>query len=177
MQLAPGTWQITLLTPNDPITPAAQRTVRAVRAQPAPFPVLVGGQAAAFADQGTSIAAAIPPAVAVLVCVTLLVLWLMTGSVILPVKALLMNALTAAAATGLLVFVFQDGRLTGPLAYTGQGGIEETDFLIDAFIVRALLVPSLMALLGRWNWWAPPWLADLHRRLGIHEPGVPAPPA
>jgi uncharacterized membrane protein YdfJ with MMPL/SSD domain len=163
--------------------------------------------------------------------------------------ALLTNALTAAAATGILVFIFQDGRLTGPLAYTSQGGIEETDFLIvaavafalstdygvfllariseargpgvperdaitagmqrtgrlitaaaillavaigvfatsklvflkevgvgvaaavliDAFIVRALLVPSLMALLGRWTWWAPAWLTRLHQQLPISE--------
>ena len=41
--------------------------------------------------------------------------------------------------------------------------------LIDAFIVRALLVPSLMALLGRWNWWAPRPLARLHARLGLQE--------
>ena len=176
-------------------------------------------------------------------------LWLLTGSVILPIKTLLMNALTAAAATGILVFIFQDGRLTGPLAYTSQAGIEETDFvilaaiafalstdygvfllarisearrpgvsereaiatgmqrtgrlitsaslllavaigvfatsklvflkevglgvaaavLIDAFIVRALLVPSLMALLGRRNWWAPAPLRNLHQRLGLAE--------
>jgi RND superfamily putative drug exporter len=235
--LAPGTWEITLASPADPISPAGQQAVRAVRALPAPVPVLVGGSAADFADQGATIAATLPLALAILVIVTLLVLWLMTGSVILPVKTLLMNVLTAAAATGVLVFIFQDGRLTGLLAYTSQGGIEETGFLIlaalafalstdygvfllsrigearrpgvpereaiaagmqrtgrlitsasillavaigafaisklgflkevgvgvaaavliDAFIVRALLVPALMAPLGRWNWWAPRW--------------------
>ena len=41
--------------------------------------------------------------------------------------------------------------------------------LIDAFIVRALLVSSLMALLGRWNWWAPAPLVRLHQRLGLGE--------
>jgi uncharacterized membrane protein YdfJ with MMPL/SSD domain len=46
--------------------------------------------------------------------------------------------------------------------------------LIDAFIVRALLVPSLMALLGRWNWWAPAPLARLHRRLGLAGAEVPS---
>jgi uncharacterized membrane protein YdfJ with MMPL/SSD domain len=233
-----GTWEIRLASPADPISAAGQRTVAAVRALPAPVPVLVGGPAADFADQGASIAASLPAAIAILVVVTVLMLWLMTGSVILPVKTLLMNALTAAAATGILVFVFQDGRLTGLFSYTSQGGLEETDFLIlaamafalstdygvflldrireargpgvpereaiaagmqrtgrlvtsasillavaigafstsrlvflkevgvgvaaavliDAFIVRALLVPSLMALLGRRNWWAPAWL-------------------
>ncbi len=248
-QLAPGTWEIRLASPADPISAAGQQAVTAVRALPAPAAVLVGGSAADFADQGASIAATLPVALAILVIVTALVLWLLTGSVILPIKTLLMNALTAAAATGVLVFIFQDGRFTGPLAYTGQGGIEETDFvilaamafalstdygvfllarigearqpgvpereaiatgmqrtgrlitsasvllavaigafatsrlvflkevglgvaaavLIDAFIVRALLVPSLMALLGRRNWWAPAPLRTLHQRLGLGE--------
>ena len=159
----------------------------------------------------------------------------MTGSVVLPVKALLMNLLTLSAAFGLLVLIFQDGRLEGLLAFEAQGALESTQpillfaiafglstdygvflltrikeardagasdresvaiglertgrivtyaallfmiaigafatsqvvfikelgvgtalaVLIDAFIVRALLVPSLMVLLGRWNWWAP----------------------
>ena len=256
VRLAPGTWEITLASPSDPISPAGQRVLTAVRALHPPVPVLVGGQAADFADQGASLAATLPLAITILVLVTLLVLWLMTGSVILPVMTLLTNALTAAAATGILVFIFQDGRLTGPLAYTSQGGIEETDFLIvaviafalstdygvfllariseargpgvperdavtagmqrtgrlitsaaillavaigvfatsklvflkevgvgaaaavliDAFIVRALLVPSLMALLGRWTWWAPAWLTRLHHQLPISETGdMPAP--
>jgi RND superfamily putative drug exporter len=249
VQLAPGLWQLVVTSPADPISTAGQQTAAAVRAVPAPVPVLVGGQAAAFADQGTSIADTLPLALILLAVVTLLVLWLMTGSVVLPVKALLMNALTAACATGVLVFVFQDGRLTGPLDYTGQGGIEETDFLIlaalafalstdygvfllariresrgpgvpereaiaigmqrtgrlvtaaaillavavgafaisklvflkevglgvavavliDAFVVRTLLVPSLMALLGRWNWWSPAWLERARQRVAVFE--------
>lgn len=245
------TWVIQVSGHDPPVSAAGQRTVKEVRAAPAPVPVLVGGLAATFADQGTAIVNTLPVALAVLAAVTLAVLWLMTASVILPVKALVMNALTAAATTGLLVFVFQDGRLTGLLGYTSQGGIEETDFLIlaalafalstdygvfllarimearrpgrpdreaiavgmqrtgrlitlaaillaaavgvfatsrlvflkevgigvaaavliDAFIVRTLLVPSLMALLGRWNWWQPTWLARLHpsNRTGRHH--------
>ncbi len=41
--------------------------------------------------------------------------------------------------------------------------------LLDAFVVRALLVPSLMALLGRWNWWSPGALRRLHARIGVVE--------
>jgi uncharacterized membrane protein YdfJ with MMPL/SSD domain len=148
-QLSPGTWQISLTSPADPISAAGQRVVAAVRALPAPVPVLVGGPAAQFADQGASIAGTLPLAIAILVAVTLLVLWLMTGSVILPVKTLLMNALTAAAATGLLVFIFQDGRLTGLLGYTSQGGIEETDFLILAGVAFALSTDYGVFLLAR----------------------------
>jgi RND superfamily putative drug exporter len=249
IRVGPDTWYIKLASPSDAISAAGQRVIAAVRAAPAPGPVLVGGPAADFADLQSSIANTAPLALAILALVTVLVLWLMTGSVILPFKTLLMNLLTAAAATGILVFIFQDGRLTGLLAYTSQGGIEETDFLvlaavvfalstdygvfllsrikeardagagdreavavglertgrlvtaasimlavaigafatskvvflkevgvgafcavlIDAFIVRALLVPSLMALLGRWNWWSPAPLARLHSRLHMAE--------
>ena len=149
VRLAPRTWEITLAGPDEPISAAGQRVLSAVRAVRAPVPVLVGGQAADFADQGASIGATLPLAITILVLVTLIVLWLMTGSVVLPVKALLMNALTAAAATGVLVFIFQDGRLTGPLAYTSQGGIEETDFLILAAIAFALSTDYGVFLLAR----------------------------
>jgi RND superfamily putative drug exporter len=247
--LGNGVWKLTLGAAGDPISAGAQHTIAQVRAQPAPVPVAVGGQAADFHDQRAAISSSLPLALAVLGAVTLLILWAMTGSVVLPVKTLLMNALTVVTATGLLVFVFQDGRLTGPLAYTSQGGIEQTDFLvlaalvfalstdygvflltrireararglpdreaiaaglertgrlvtaaaillavaigafgtskvvflkevglgtaaavlIDAFVVRTLLVPSLMALLGRRNWWAPAPLRRLHERLGLGE--------
>ncbi len=244
-----GHWYLKLIGTYDAISGGGQRTVAAVRALPAPVPVLVGGPAADFTDLRSSIGNSIPLALSILVILTLVVLWMMTGSVVLPVKTLVMNALTTAAATGLLVFIFQDGRLTGPLAYASQHGIEETDFLvlaavvfalstdygvfllsrikeihdrgaddneavavglqrtgqlvtaasvmlavaigafatskvvflkeigvgtaaavlIDAFIVRTLLVPSLMALLGPWNWWSPRPLAKLHARLGPVE--------
>jgi uncharacterized membrane protein YdfJ with MMPL/SSD domain len=173
----------------------------------------------------------------------------MTGSVALPVKQLVMNALNLSAVFGILVFVFQDGRLEGLLDYRGQGALEQTmpillfavvfglstDYgvfllsrikeahdsgidsseavavglertgrivtaaallfaiaigafatsqiifikengigtalavLIDASLIRALLVPSLMELLGDWNWWAPRPLRRLHARFGLSE--------
>jgi uncharacterized membrane protein YdfJ with MMPL/SSD domain len=209
----------------------------------------VARQAVQFHDQQASIASSLPLGLAILALSTLIILWLMTGSVILPIKALAMNALTVGAALGLLVVVFQDGRLTGPLAYTSQGGIESTDFLvlaaivfglstdygvflltrikeardrglgnreavaaglqrtgrvvtagaimvavalgafatshvvfikelgvgtaaavlIDAFVIRALLVPALMALLEDWNWWSPEPLRRLHEWLNVGE--------
>src|SRR5205823_7991536 len=71
------------------------------------------------------------------------------GSVVLPLKALAMNALTVATATGLLVFVFQDGRLTGVLDYVGQSGIERTDFLVLAAIAFALSTDYGVLLMTR----------------------------
>jgi RND superfamily putative drug exporter len=147
--LGHGVWKLTLGASSDPISAAAQRTVQDVRAIPAPAAVAVGGQAADFHDQRAAIASSLPIALVVLGALTLVILWLMTGSVVLPVKALVMNLLTTAAATGLLVFVFQDGRLTGPLAYTSQGGIEQTDFLVLAALVFALSTDYGVLLLTR----------------------------
>jgi uncharacterized membrane protein YdfJ with MMPL/SSD domain len=249
-----GTWELQFAAGGDPISAGAQRTVAAVDALHAPFRAYVGGPAAALHDQQASISSVVPFALAVLVLLTLGILWLMTGSVVLPIKALLMNGLTTAVATGVLMLVFQDGRLTGLLGDTSQGGLEQTNFLVmvavvfalstdygvlllnrikeardaghdnreavalglqrsgrilsaaatlmavalgafvtsqlvflkeiglgsvvavlvDAFIVRAALVPALMALLGDWNWWSPKPLRALHRVVGLSE-GPPAP--
>jgi uncharacterized membrane protein YdfJ with MMPL/SSD domain len=236
---------------------ASQATVKAIRALGAPprTTVLVGGATADFVDFQSSLGRHLPIALAIVVVSTLTILFLMTGSVILPVKSLIMNVLNLSAVFGLLVLIFQDGRLEGLLGYAGSGALEQTmpillfavafglstDYavfllsrikeardggagesesvaiglertgrivtaaallfavavgafatsqivfikengigtalavLIDASIIRALLVPSLMALLGRWNWWAPAPLRRLHRRLGVNESGVAAP--
>ena len=226
--------------------------MKAIRAIPAPFDVRVGGGAAEFVDQQAAIGSRLGLAVVLLVGLTLLVLWLMTGSVVLPVKAVLMNALTVGAALTPLTLIYQGGHLTGLLGYTPNGGVEPSDFLVtaaivfalstdygvfllgrikeardgglpdheavatglartgrvvtaaailmavaigafstssisfiqqigvatatgvlvDAFVVRTLLVPSLMTLLGRWNWWSPAPLRRLHGRFGLRE-GVP----
>ncbi len=232
---------------------ASQDTVRAIRALPVPrgASALVGGGAADFVDFQASLASHLPIALAIIVVATLVILFLMTGSVILPIKSLIMNALNLSAVFGLLVLIFQDGRLEGVLDYSSPGAIEQTmpilmfavafglstDYavfllsrikeardagasdsecvaiglertgrivtaaavlfavamlafatskiifikengvgtalavLIDASIIRALLVPALMELLGKWNWWAPAPLRRLHERIGISEGG------
>ena len=246
---ADGLWRIDVVTGDRALSAEAQQLVRDVRAAEAPFPVLVGGGTAAFMDQQQSLADSLPLALVLLAGSTLVILFVMTGSVVLPVKALIMNLLALSAAFGLLVLIFQDGRLESLLAFDAQGALEatqpillfcvafglSTDYgvflltrikeardsglpdreavavglertgrivtyaallfciaigafatsevvfikelgvgtalavLIDAFLVRSLLVPSLMALLGRWNWWAPRPLARLHARLGLRE--------
>jgi uncharacterized membrane protein YdfJ with MMPL/SSD domain len=232
---------------------AAKSTVRRIRDLPSPSgaTVLVTGAAAHFVDFQSSLEAHLPVALSIVVGATLVILFLMTGSVILPVKSLLMNVLNLSAVFGILVLVFQDGNLEGLLGYTGQGALEQTmpilmfavafglstDYavfllsrikeardhgasdsesvaiglertgrivtaaallfaiaigafatsqivfikengigtalavLIDASIIRALLVPSLMELLGKWNWWAPRPLRRLHARIGLSEAG------
>ena len=211
--------------------------------------VQVGGATADFVDFQDSLARHGPIALAIVIGSTLVILFLMTGSVVLPIKSLIMNFLNLSAVFGLLVLIFQDGRFEGLLAYNSTGALEQTmpillfavafglstDYavfllsrikeardggasesesvaiglertgrivtaaallfavalgafatsqilfvkengvgtalavLIDASIVRALLVPSLMELLGKWNWWAPRPLRRLHDRFGIEE--------
>jgi RND superfamily putative drug exporter len=244
-----GLTRVDVFTRGSDLSDGSQSVVRRIRSLPAPFAVGVAGRTASFVDQKSSLADHMPLALAWLALTTFAVLFLFTGSVILPLKALLMNALTISAAFGLLVFVFQDGRLEGLLGYVSQGALESsqpvvlfavafglsTDYgvfllsrikeardgglpdreavavglertgrivtaaallfcvaigafatsriifikevgvgtalavLIDATLVRALLVPSLMEMLGRWNWWAPRPLRRLHSRFGLDE--------
>jgi RND superfamily putative drug exporter len=246
---ADGLYRIDVVTGDAALSEQAQRLVDDIREHGAPFHHRVGGQTASFMDQQTSLRDSLPLALALLCGSTLIILFVMTGSVVLPIKALIMNVLTLSAAFGLLVLIFQDGRFESLLAYESQGALESTQpillfciafglatdygvflltrikeardsglpdreavavglertgrivtfaallfciaigafatsevvfikelgigtalaVLIDAFLVRALLVPSLMALLGKWNWWAPRPLARLHARLGLAE--------
>ena len=231
-----------------PLTGATKQLVRDIRAIHAPVYIGVAGQTAAFLDLEHSLAAHLPAVLAVIVAATLIVLFLFTGSVVLPFKAVLMNLLSLSAVLGILVLIFQDGRLEGLLSYPSQArstppsrssvavafglatdygvfllsrikeardggasdseavavGLERTGrivtaaavlfavaigafatsqlvfikelglgialaVLIDATIIRALLVPSLMELLGSWNWWAPRPLRRLHDRIGLQE--------
>jgi RND superfamily putative drug exporter len=238
-QVAPALWVLTVGSREDALAPTTQRLVRELRST---FPAaLVTGHAAAYADQQASLREGLPWALVLLFTTTFALLFAFTGSVVLPLKAILMNVLTIGAAFGILVLVFQDAlgerglESTQPilLAATAFGlstdygvfllsriqearrrglgdvaavaeGLERTGRIItaaallfcvaigafatsrlvfvqqlglgtaaavalDATIVRALLVPSLMALLGRWNWWAPRPLRRLHARLGLQE--------
>jgi RND superfamily putative drug exporter len=236
------------------ISTASKDTVRRIRdlPDPAAATVLVSGNSAHYVDLQASLASHLPTVLAIVVMATMVILFLMTGSVVLPIKSLLMNFLNLCAVFGILVLIFQDGRFEGFLGYTSQGGIEQTmpillfaiafglstDYavfllsrikeardggasdsesvalglertgrivtaaavlfsiamlafatskivflkengigtalavLIDASIIRALLVPSLMELLGKWNWWAPAPLRRLHNRWGVNESGT-----
>jgi RND superfamily putative drug exporter len=235
-RVAPGSWRIDLNLRGAPLGEPAREAVRAVRAQPLPHPHLVGGQTAAFLDQQRSLGSHLPLGLLVIAITTLLMLLRMTRSVVLSIKAFITNLLSAAAAFGVLVVIFQHGRLTGLLGYTSAGALDATQpillfalafalstdyglFLlarikeghdrgltdadavadglartgrtitgsallfcvavgaiatssivfikelgvgvvaavaIDATVIRVLLVPGLMCLFGKANWWAPP---------------------
>ena len=244
-RLGPDLAQATFGPDGNPLGDRVQAAVREIRAIDGPAPLLVAGNTAEFIDLKDSLVDHLPLVGALIATTTLLLLFLLTGSVVLPVKTLLMNVLTMAATMGIVVVGFQYGVLHSPLDYDGPSAIEvsmlvvlfavtfglATDYavlvmarikelhdaglpneeavavgiartgrvitaaalllaivfvcfatgriffmkeigigqaaavLIDASIVRALLVPSLMRLFGEWNWWAPRPLRVVHERL------------
>ncbi len=247
LKLASGNYAVNVISSAKPLSDRSQQLVRDLRSLDGN--VLVTGTTAHYLDLQHSLGKHLPLALAIVAVLTITVLFAMTGSLILPLKQLLMNALGLSAMFGILVWVFQDGRLEGLLGYTSQGGLEapqllllfavvfglSTDYgvfllarikeardggysdseavavglertgrivtaaallfavafgafltskviitkelglgtaaavLIDATIIRALLVPALMRLLGRWNWWAPRPLRRLHARIRLSE--------
>ena len=245
----PGASWLQLTASAEPLSPPGEHLVTAIRSTPSPFPVLVGGSAATLVDSRDSMLAHLPLAITVIVVATFVLLFLMVGSVLVPLKTLLLNIISLSATFGALVFVFQHGHLASPLDFTATGTIsirtpvllfcfafglsmdyevflisrikEEYDrlgdneeavaqglqhtgrlvtsaallisvvflafltsgvttiktiglglalaVLVDAFLVRATLVPALMRLLGDRNWWAPRRLRRLHLLVGIWE--------
>lgn len=248
-----GTW-LSVVPAVDAYSTAGQNLVSAVRAAPSPFQVKVGGTAAAFKDTLHSLASRLPYGLLVIALSTFVLLFLLTGSVIMPIKALVMNLLSLSATFGAMVWVFQEGHLqwlTGTFTVTGAIvatipimmfcvgfglsmdyevfllsrikeeydvtgdntrsvalGLERTGGLVtaaalivalvfasfltsgitymkllglglalavlmDATLIRGVLVPAFMRLFGRRNWWAPAPLARLHERIGISESAEP----
>jgi putative drug exporter of the RND superfamily len=247
--LAGGVRVLEVLPEGGGTDAAASRLVGAIRAVPAPFGFQVTGDAATLADYQATIADRLPLAAALVALATFLLLFLFTGSVVVPVKAIVMNVLSLGASFGALVWVFQDGHLAWLLGAEPTGALDPTvpvltfaitfglsmDYevfllsrikeawdetgdndlavavglqrsgrivtsaalllvvvfsgfmaagmltikqiglgtvlavLLDATVVRMLLVPATMKLMGRWNWWAPGPLRRLHRRIGLEE--------
>ncbi|HEU0250603.1 MAG TPA: MMPL family transporter [Solirubrobacteraceae bacterium] len=147
--LARGLWQIELQPRGVDGAPANQALVRRLRTiGPAPS-LLVGGATAWFVDQKAAISAHLPLALGILAIVTAGFLFLMTGSLILPVMALAMNLLTVAVAAGLLVLIFQDGHLSSLFGFTPIGGLEESNLVLLFILAFALSTDYGVFLFGR----------------------------
>jgi RND superfamily putative drug exporter len=112
-------------------TAAARRTVEAVRALDAPVEVAVTGHTALLVDYERTITAHLPYAVAIIAVGTLLLLFLFTGSVLLPVKAVLTNVLSIGAALAAVVWVFQEGHLAG---WLGTGPLSATHVSVPVLV-------------------------------------------
>lgn len=227
-----GTWFSAALD-VEPLATEAEEVVKRIRAVDAPFPVLVGGDSASVVDAKSAIADRMLLAITLVVLVNLSILMWTFRSVLIPVKAIVLNTLSLTAVFGLMVWIFQEGNLSGLLGFTATGTLEATtpilmfcvafglsiDYevfvisrikeeydngldtreavarglqqsagvittaavlmaivfvgvatssvsiikmfglglavavLVDAFIIRSTLLPALMVLFGRANWW------------------------
>jgi RND superfamily putative drug exporter len=136
--LGRDTWDAELVPRGSVGSAANQRLVHNLRALASPPTLLVGGGTAWFIDQKAAIAAHTPLTLAILVVVTGGFLFMMTGSLVIPVLALLMNLLTVAVGAGLLVVVFQDGHFSSLLGFNPIGGLEESNLVLLFIIAFAL---------------------------------------
>jgi putative drug exporter of the RND superfamily len=145
-----GVWEIELQPRGTDGAPANQTLVRNLRRIGAGgTSILVGGATAWFVDQKAAISAHLPLALLILALVTAGFLFLMTGSLILPVVALLMNLLTVAVAAGLLVLIFQDGHFSGLFGFTPIGGLEESNLVLLFILAFAMSTDYGVFLFGR----------------------------
>jgi RND superfamily putative drug exporter len=248
---APGkTGTYLSVVPNvEPLSDAGEKLAKEIRATTAPFEFLVTGPSARLVDTKAAIYDRLPIALGLIALATFILLFMMTGSLLVPLKALLLNMLSLTATFGAMVWIFQEGHFSSWLHFTSTGTIdvftpilmfciafglsmdyevfllsrikEEYDLehdnehavavglqktgrivtaaallltivflgiatsqvvlvkafgvgltlavLVDAFLIRATLVPAFMRLAGRLNWWSPRWLRRWHLRYGIWE--------
>ena len=235
----------------DPLSAQARQIVQRVRGVPGPpgSSAQVGGQTAQLVDELSSLSATVPWMAMVMAAATFVLLFLAFGSVVLPVKAIAANLLSLSATFGVVVWIFQEGHVSGLLRFEPTGTLDPTmpilmlaiifglsmDYevfllsrirerhdvtgdtpeaiasglqrtggvitsaalllvivvgafsasgitfiklmgvgmivalIVDASVVRVLLVPAAMRLLGQANWWAPKPLRGLYARYGIRE--------
>ena len=243
-----GTW-LSVVPAVEPLSAQGEHLVHQVRGTVAPFKVLVTGRSAELVDSKHSLVNRLPLALGIIGLITIVVLFLFTGSVVMPVKALVLNLLSLTATFGAMVWIFQEGHFAGLLGFTPTGtldtstpilmfcvvfglsmdyevfllsrikeehdrtgdnirsvavGLEQTGrivtaaaallavvfiafgtseitfiklfgvglalaIIMDATLIRALLVPAFMRLAGEANWWAPAPLRRLYDRIGLKE--------
>ncbi len=233
----------------EPLSSRGEQLVEQIRSTPAPFDFSVAGLSARLVDTKESVVSRLPLVLGLVALATFVLLFLMTGSLLIPIKALVLNMLSLTATFGATVWIFQEGHLADQLHFTPTGTIdvftpilmfciafglsmdyevfllsrikEEYDLerdneravsiglqktgrivtaaallltivfigiatsevalvkafgvglgiavIVDAFLIRATLVPAFMRLAGRLNWWSPRWLRRWHLRFGIWE--------
>lgn len=246
-----GQWtRVSIVSDVRPRDAAGIDLIERIRAVPVPGEILLGGVAADYADATAAIYRTLPWVALWIAVVTMVILFLYTGSVLIPVKAVVLAALSLVATLGALVWVFQGGHLqwlvgdhltTGTLDLStvaliavvafalsmdyeifllarikeehdrgadtttavaiglqrtgrivtaaalliaivfasfmsgGVSSVKQLGFgvtfaiLVDATIVRGLLVPAFMRIAGGANWWAPGWLRGVHARVGLRD--------
>ncbi len=127
----------------------AQDAVRSIRAIEGPAPLLVSGFTAEFIDLKESLGQNLPLVIGIIALTTLVLLFMLTGSVVLPLKTLLMNLLTLAGTLGVIVAAFQWGLLDGLLGYSGPKGMETTNLVLMFAVIFGLSTDYAVLVLAR----------------------------
>jgi RND superfamily putative drug exporter len=148
----------------EPVSAAGERMVKDLRDIDAPFDVLVTGQSAQLVDAKASILAKVPLAAGIILAVTFTVLFLMFGSVLVPIKAVVLNLLSLSATFGAMVWIFQDGHLSETLGFTATGTIDTTTPILMFCIAFGLSMDYEVFLLSR--------IKEEHDRTGDNEHAV-----
>jgi putative drug exporter of the RND superfamily len=143
-----GTW-LSVVPSVEPISPAAERLVKDVRAVDAPFEVGVSGPSAQLVDSKASIFSKVPIAGGLIALVTFTVLFLMFGSVLVPLKAVVLNLLSLTATFGAMVWIFQEGHFSGALDFTATGALDTTTPILMFCIAFGLSMDYEVFLLSR----------------------------
>jgi RND superfamily putative drug exporter len=133
----------------EPESPKAETLVKTIRHTAAPFPVQAGGQSAQLVDSKASLFSKLPLALGLIALVTFVVLFLFTGSVVVPAKALVLNVLSLAATFGAMVWVFQEGHLAHALNFTPTGTIDTTTPILMFCVAFGLSMDYEVFMLSR----------------------------
>jgi RND superfamily putative drug exporter len=143
-----GTW-LSVVPGVEPYSAQGEALVHAIREAPSPFSVLVSGPSATLVDSKHAISSRLPIAGAIIAVVTLLVLFMMTGSVVIPLKALVLNMLSLTATFGAMVWVFQEGYLSGLFGFTPTGTLDSSSPILMFCIAFGLSMDYEVFLLSR----------------------------
>jgi RND superfamily putative drug exporter len=142
------TW-LSVVPTVEPESPKAETLVKTIRHTAAPFPVQAGGQSAQLVDSKASLFSKLPLALGLIALVTFVVLFLFTGSVVVPAKALVLNVLSLAATFGAMVWVFQEGHLAHALNFTPTGTIDTTTPILMFCVAFGLSMDYEVFMLSR----------------------------
>lgn len=138
------------VVPDFPVaSPEGERLVKDIRNLDLPFDVAVEGQAAGLVDSKAAIGDALPWAIAIIIIATFVLLFLMAGSLLVPVKALVLNTLSLTATFGAMVWIFQDGNLSGLLGFTATGTLDISMPILMFCIAFGLSMDYEVFLLSR----------------------------
>ena len=143
-----GTW-FSAVPAVEPISDEGEAVVKAIRNQPAPFDVLVGGPAAELVDSKATLVRLLPIAGIIIGVVTFVVLFLFAGGLLVPVKAIILNLFSLSATFGAMVWIFQEGHLSGPLGFTATGLIDTTTPILMFCLAFGLSMDYEVFLLSR----------------------------